>query len=191
MSEKRDALYALWQAYLHISAWRTADYKRLDPEDRAIFAELVRKGRLFGYVEDTKLAALRAGVDLDDDALSVLRAASITPAAGLTERERAELIPVLRKLYATMVREEGKSESDSLRPLPDMAARVLKMLQELPPHHGLVGSDIIDRLQRQGICLEQNALTSRIIPKLRPYGVRNEPGAGYYIDSTHSAAKKG
>jgi len=63
------------------------------------------------------------------------------------------------------------------------AAAVYELLKALPQYRGMKGREILKALenQKQPIFIDQSTLTKNIIPELRPYGVRNKRGAGYYI----------
>lgn len=54
-----DALYDLWEAYLHMRAWGSAEYEQIRKDARVQFMELVQTGTLFAYVEDCKRHVLR------------------------------------------------------------------------------------------------------------------------------------
>jgi len=69
-------------------------------------------------------------------------------------------------------------------PLSAKACAVLELLKALPAHRGMTGPEILDALMKRNppMLCDQSTLTRRIIPKLKPYGVKNKRGAGYYID---------
>ena len=78
-------------------------------------------------------------------------------------------------------------------PVTRQAAEVLELLLALPPHRGMKGPAILDALARletdsypDGLYIDRSILTGRIIPSLKPYGVTNKPGVGYYIDRQES-----
>lgn len=83
----------------------------------------------------------------------------------------------------------------STEPLTHPAAKVLEILQGLKEYEGLKGDAILDALATMatkedphGIIIDNSTLTGRIIPELRPYGVRNKRGVGYYIDRSKSSS---
>jgi hypothetical protein len=89
------------------------------------------------------------------------------------------------------------SDGASLPPLTDKAAAVLELLKALPCDRGMTGPAILDALNNRQppMNFDQSTLTARIIPELKPRGVKNRRGVGYYIDpskrsngavSTHS-----
>jgi len=74
----------------------------------------------------------------------------------------------------------GKAETKQ-EPLSDNQASVYDLLKTLPEHKALTGKEILHQLEDKGIIIDQSTLTKNIIPALRPYGVKNKRGAGYYI----------
>lgn len=70
-----------------------------------------------------------------------------------------------------------------LEPLSANAAAVYELLKALPQYRGMKGREILKALENQKppIFIDQSTLTKNIIPGLRPYGVINKRGAGYYI----------
>ncbi len=77
-------------------------------------------------------------------------------------------------------------KQSSTKPLTDKAAAVLELLKALPANRGMKGPEILDALNKRTppMNFDQSTLTKRIIPALRPYGVKNRRGAGYYIDES-------
>ncbi|MBX3363151.1 MAG: hypothetical protein KF866_00165 [Phycisphaeraceae bacterium] len=71
---------------------------------------------------------------------------------------------------------------DRLSSLPLRTQAVWNMLDALGEGEGLTGSQIIDKLRTKGRQINSNVLTSRIIPSLKPFCVRNNMGRGYFID---------
>jgi len=76
-----------------------------------------------------------------------------------------------------------KKSKKKLKPLSKTAAAVYELLKDLPEHRGLKGREILEELERRDkpIFIDQSTLTKNIIPALRPYGVKNKRGAGYFI----------
>lgn len=74
------------------------------------------------------------------------------------------------------------SAAKTNEPLSDKALAVLNLLQNLPPNKALTGPQIIDKLSKEKMSLDQSALTKSIIPALKPHGVKNKPRIGYYIE---------
>jgi hypothetical protein len=69
-----------------------------------------------------------------------------------------------------------------LKPLSEKAAAVLELLKTLPEHRGMTGPKILETLDKKNIMIDQSTLTKNIIPELKPYGVKNRPRIGYYIE---------
>jgi hypothetical protein len=80
-------------------------------------------------------------------------------------------------------REKPTEASDKIKrePLSDNQAAVYDLLKNLPEHKAKTGKEILQELQNNGLIIDQSTLTKNIIPALRPYGVKNKRGAGYYI----------
>jgi len=67
-------------------------------------------------------------------------------------------------------------------PLTDNQNVVLELLKKQPKTKGLTGKAILQELERMDIIIDQSTLTKSIIPALKKsHGVKNKPGAGYYI----------
>lgn len=98
------SLYRLWQVYLHMRAWGHPEYVDLEPEAREQFAELVKTGALFTFVEDCKRDVLRSGLDVPDRWLKVLYAARIKGAGPLPKAEFDHLGAILDEMYSMLVR---------------------------------------------------------------------------------------
>lgn len=77
-----------------------------------------------------------------------------------------------------------KDDHPGSEPLTPSARAVLELLGELPPNAALTGPEILTALdnKKPPILLDQSTLTSRIIPALKPHGVKNKPRVGYYLD---------
>ncbi len=93
---------------------------------------------------------------------------------------------VVRADLETAAKEVGRGREQENRerqePLSENAAAVYELLQALPPHKAMTGRDILTALETQkNIITDQSTITKSIIPALRPYGVKNKRGAGYYI----------
>jgi len=99
-----DALYDLWQVYLHMRAWGRPEYPDLSPEAREQFTELVETRSLFTYVEDCKRNLLHAGVEVPDTWLKVLFAAHLSPGEPLPQAEAERLGVILSEMYMMLVR---------------------------------------------------------------------------------------
>jgi hypothetical protein len=102
--DQYDALYDLWQVYLHMRAWGRPEYPDLSAEAREQFTELVETRALFTYVEDCKRDVLRAGVEVPDPWLNVLFAAHLTPDEPLPQAEADRLGVILAEMYPMLVR---------------------------------------------------------------------------------------
>lgn len=102
--DQYDALYHLWEAYLHMRAWGSPDYETIREEAREQFVELVQTGALFTYVEDCKRDVLRAGVEAPDHWLSVLCAARLVESEQLPQNDRDRLGRILDEMYPMLVR---------------------------------------------------------------------------------------
>jgi len=78
---------------------------------------------------------------------------------------------------------QEKDEQIQREPLSENAVAVYELLKGLPQHRGLKGREILEKLEHREkpIIIDQSTLTKNIIPALRPYGVKNKPGAGYFI----------
>lgn len=70
----------------------------------------------------------------------------------------------------------------SKEPLSENQAAVYELLKELPKHKAMIGKEILKKLEDKIIIIDQSTLTKNIIPALRPYGIKNKRGVGYYID---------
>jgi hypothetical protein len=70
------------------------------------------------------------------------------------------------------------------KPMNDDQRAVYDLLHALAPGRGMMGAEIIGKLNREkGIDIEQSTLTSRIIPFLKQhYAVKNQRGVGYYVE---------
>jgi len=99
-----DALYRLWEVFLHMRAWGVPEYGDLPEDAREGFAEAVATGALFTYVEDCKRDVLRAEIDLPDEWLSVLYAAHVSPDVPLPQAERDHLGRILTAMYPMLCR---------------------------------------------------------------------------------------
>lgn len=70
-----------------------------------------------------------------------------------------------------------------LAPLSENQTAVYDLLKNLPEYKAMTGKEILRQLEdEKAIIMDQSTLTKNIIPALRPYGVKNKRGAGYYID---------
>lgn len=99
-----DALYRLWESYLHMRAWGAPKYETIRVEARSHFANLVRTGVLFTYVEDCKRDVLRAGFEAPDRWLSVLSAGRLAADEPLPEADRDQLGAILDEIYPALAR---------------------------------------------------------------------------------------
>ena len=77
---------------------------------------------------------------------------------------------------------ERKKPKKKLKPLSEKAAAVLELLKTVPEHRGMIGPKILEALDKKNILIDQSTLTKNIIPELKPYGVKNRPRIGYYIE---------
>jgi hypothetical protein len=82
----------------------------------------------------------------------------------------------------TRKKEKKQDKTATLEPLSYKAAAVLTLLENLPVGRALTGKKILGELDKQNIFIDQGTLTKRIIPALKPYGVKNKPRIGYYLD---------
>jgi len=71
-----------------------------------------------------------------------------------------------------------------LKPLSANAAAVYELLKALLEYKAMKGREILKALENQNpsIFIDQSTLTKNIIPELKPYGVKNRPRIGYYIE---------
>jgi len=76
---------------------------------------------------------------------------------------------------------KARGGEEKREPLSDNQAAIYELLKELPEHKAMTGKEILKKLEGKGIIIDQSTLTKNIIPALRPYGVKNKRGAGYYI----------
>ncbi|MCC6238756.1 MAG: hypothetical protein IT448_00425 [Phycisphaerales bacterium] len=103
MPERYDALYRLWEVYLHMRAWGLPEYEGLGAAARKRFAVLVKTGALFTYVEDCKRDVLRAGLSAPDAWLWPLCADRCNDGV-LPQEERDRLGRTLSEIYLQLVR---------------------------------------------------------------------------------------
>ncbi len=81
---------------------------------------------------------------------------------------------------------DGAGTRPSLPPLTKRGRAVFSILQALGPDEGMKGSKIIATLSegKPPDHLDQSTLTKAIIPELKPRGVKNKRGVGYYVERT-------
>ena len=112
-----EAVYSLWQLFLHMECWGRPEYERLDPDERTEFSRLVNDGTVFEAVEDCKRLVLSQGVNLSNQALCFLAAHTLAPGVPLSEASRAQAAEISFELYPLMVRlgtkEQGKPEGET------------------------------------------------------------------------------
>ena len=84
--------------------WGAPEYEQIRADAREQFAELVRTGALFMYVEDCKRDLLRSGVESPDSWLSVLGAGRLVEGESLPQAERDRLGAILSDIYLALVR---------------------------------------------------------------------------------------
>ncbi len=53
----------------------------------------------------------------------------------------------------------------------------------------MTGPEILDALVEQDVIIDQSTLTQKIIPELKPYGLRNKPRVGYHIPAAERPKK--
>ena len=130
--------------------------ERIDPEDNRLNPERLQEW-------------IRSVIFSDEESIETLRNALIA----------SKQIPKTTSSKAVDV-DKPKKE---LELLSANAAAVYELLKALPQYRGMKGQEILKALenQKQPIFIDQSTLTKNIIPELRPYGVRNKRGAGYYI----------
>ncbi|MHC4111947.1 MAG: hypothetical protein ACYSUY_12800, partial [Planctomycetota bacterium] len=130
--------------------------ERIDPEDNRLNPERLQEW-------------IRSVIFSDEESIETLRNALIA----------SKQIPKTTSGKAVDV-DKPKKE---LELLSANAAAVYELLKALPQYRGMKGREILKALenQQQPIFIDQSTLTKNIIPELRPYGVRNKRGAGYYI----------
>jgi len=152
-----DALYHLWETYLHMRAWGSPDYESIREEAREQFVELVQTGALFTYVEDCKRDVLRAGVDAPDHWLSVLCAARLVQAEQLPESDRDRLGQILDQMYPMLVRLDPdamhRAEMNDCRQTDDddeKQAQTGSTTETPHPDDELTESDIVESTQYGG-----------------------------------------
>ena len=67
-------------------------------------------------------------------------------------------------------------------PLSARARAVLQHLESLPVNTAITGPEIVEWLNEQGDLISESTLTSRVIPELKRFGVKNKRRIGYFID---------
>jgi hypothetical protein len=101
---------------------------------------------------------------------------------------KADANALLVRIRNEWTKAEGiKHNADAAEPLSDQERAVLEVIQAQPLGVGIIGKKIIAELEHRqgGLDIDQAALTSRIIPRLKKhYGVQNRRNVGYYIPST-------
>lgn len=151
-----DALYNLWEAYLHMRAWGSPEYETIRKEAREQFVELVQTGALFTYVEDCKRDVLRAGIEAPDHWLSVLCAGRLTESEPLPTSERDRLGRILDEMYPMLVRLDPdavhRTEMNNRRRTEDDGAQGQTGLSTEAPHTDdvLTESSMLDSTQFGG-----------------------------------------
>jgi hypothetical protein len=92
-----------------------------------------------------------------------------------------EILDTLNSIQAKLAGTPDEQNNRRRPPLADDAKAVLEILEALPERDGLQGKELLIKVEKEkNVVIRHDELTKRIIPKLRPYGVDNEPGAGYY-----------
>lgn len=109
-SDQYDALYKLWEVYLHMSVWGLPEYEQLDADARAHFAELVQTGTLFNYVEDCKRDVMRAGLNPPNLWLWLL-CASRCAEGPLPQDDRDTLGTILSQIYLRLAKLDADSQA--------------------------------------------------------------------------------
>jgi hypothetical protein len=81
-------------------------------------------------------------------------------------------------------RDEQKTRTDADEPLNETNRAVLEELRRVPPGEGLTGKQLIKRLEQRKpqILIIAGTLRKHVVPALKPYGMLNKKGVGYYID---------
>lgn len=70
----------------------------------------------------------------------------------------------------------------TLPPLTEKERAVLDIIKAVPEGRGIIGKKICSQMAERGQELGQGTLRRHIIPKLKPHGVKNRSGEGYYHD---------
>ena len=85
--------------------------------------------------------------------------------------------------YTNSQNNKAGGKKKKRKPLSANAAAVYELLKDLPEHRAMKGREILKAFENQKPpkFIDQSTLTKNIIPELRPYGVINKRGAGYYI----------
>jgi hypothetical protein len=73
------------------------------------------------------------------------------------------------------------ASSTALPALSKTGTVVLSIIKKLPKGKGIIGKEIIKKLQEKGIELEDSTLRRHLLPQLRLHGVVNIRGAGGYL----------
>lgn len=112
-----DALRRIWTVYLHMRAWGSPEYNGLGEDDRESFAQGLASGALFSFLEDCKRDALRTGLAIPDEWLSVLYASHIKTDSPLPQVECDHLGRILGAMYPMLCRLDPDA-APSTPPLP-------------------------------------------------------------------------
>ncbi|GEM_PF-3815252 len=85
-----------------------------------------------------------------------------------------------KKLEEVLQERELLEEQAEDKPvLSEGAAVAYEILRELPPYRGLMGPDLLEKMDERGFVSDQSSLTSRIIPELKLYGVDRLRSLGF------------
>lgn len=104
--------------------------------------------------------------------------------------EKEKIISALEGFKAKLEYNKPAKSAETILPkqddfvkLPDMSKKVYEILADLPPGQALLGRQIADEMQkRHGITTDENTLCKHHFPKLKPFGLKNTPRVGYYLD---------
>lgn len=208
-----EAVEWLWQTFMYAAAWGTSHYSEWDADGRAEFADMVKRGNLFGTVESLKRACLVHGIPLSDRILRELSLAHLTTDDPLPLRDRLrfqkhlnELYPLVHRLEADELRtklpakktkadakrQRGKPSSETQSDTSELnptERAVLHIIRSQPKGQGIKARGIITALAKRKIELEETSLRRHILPKLKEHhGVISHRAAGGYLIADQSGA---
>lgn len=153
----------------------------------------------FGPLPLTRTQVLAAAHEIHalvrDGAMSLLKTApesirgrldALVVVADAAEPTVEHLDAAIRSLIA--VSKEWPIES--VAPLNDTNRAALDELLRLPPGQGVTGKQLIERLagRTPKVMIEEVTLRKHVIPAIKPFGVLNKRGVGYYVDPSRRPA---
>ncbi len=165
--------------------------QQLNLNPSTVFGYGERNLRVAGGSQIADLTRLYPGKDPFRPDFPKIRACLL--AAGLVRAEEAEKLhieDVIDKLELWKLQSNAKDaakprrQRSSLPPLSPRAFAVRELLRSLPQGKAMTGPDIIAALYERDrtMNMDMSTFTSRIVPELKPYGLRNKPRIGYYLE---------